>query len=111
LAMNKDEAEAYAYYGYAIFAARGVPAIEESRAQLKIAIEKNPKLDIVYEFLGKMARVEGNTTLALTQLKKALELNAKNREAERELRFIQTQAAKGKEKDAGGGLLGKFLKR
>lgn len=111
ISMNTEDPEAYAYYGYSIFAARGVSAIEEARAQIKTALDKNPKLDIAYEFLGKMARVEGNNALAVTQLKKALDLNAKNREAERELRFIQTQQAKGKDKPATGGLLSKLLKR
>ena len=109
--VNPDEAEAYAYYGYAIFAAKGVSAIEEARAQIKIALDKDAKLDVAHEFLGKMARVAGNNAQAISSLKKAIELNPKNREAERELRFITTQQAKNKEKEPGGGLLGKLLKR
>jgi curved DNA-binding protein CbpA len=108
IAMNKGEAEFYAYHGYALFAAKGASAAAEAVAEIDKALAMNPKLDSAYEFLGKIARVEGKLDLAVKHLKKALELNAKNREAERELRFVQNQLAKAPQ---GGGLLGKLLKR
>ncbi|HSI06219.1 MAG: DnaJ domain-containing protein [Myxococcota bacterium] len=108
IAMNKGEAEFYAYHGYSIFAAKGESAAAEAIAQINKSLEMNPKLDSAYEYLGKIARVEGKLDLAVKHLKKALELNAKNREAERELRFVQNQLAKAPQ---GGGLLGKLLKR
>lgn len=107
IAMNKGEAEFYAYHGYALFAAKGESATAEAIAEIEKGLEKNPKLDSAYEFLGKIARVQGELTDSVRHLKKALELNPKNREAERELRFVQTQI----EKKGQGGLLGKLIKR
>lgn len=109
IAMNKGEAEFYAYHGYALFAAKGTSAAAEANAEINKALEMNPKLDSAYEFLGKIARVEGKLDVAVKHLKRALELNAKNREAERELRFVQTQLAKAPQ--SSGGLLSKLLKR
>ncbi len=109
IAMNKGEPEFYAYHGYALFAAKGTSAAAEAIAELNKSLEMNPKLDSAYEFLGKIARVEGKLDQAVKHLKKALELNPKNREAERELRFVQTQLAK--QPQPGGGLLNKLLKR
>jgi curved DNA-binding protein CbpA len=109
IAMNKGEAEFFAYHGYAVFAAKGVSAAAEAAAEINKSLEMNPKLDSAYEFLGKISRVEGKLDAAVRHLKKALELNPKNREAERELRFVQTQQAKAPQ--GGGGLLNKLLKR
>ncbi len=108
IALNKGEAEFYAYHGYALFAAKGASAAAEAIAEINKALAMNPKLDSAYEFLGKITRVEGKLDLAVKHLKKALELNPKNREAERELRFVQGQLAKAPQ---GGGLLNKLLKR
>lgn len=108
IAMNKGEAEFFAYHGYSLFAAKGESAAAEAIAEIEKGLAMNPKLDSAYEFLGKIARVEGKLDVAVKHLKRALELNAKNREAERELRFVQTQQAKAPQ---GGGLLGKLLKR
>lgn len=109
IAMNKGEAEFYAYHGYALFAAKGTAAAAEANAEINKALDMNAKLDSAYEFLGKIARVEGKFAEAVKHLKKALELNPKNREAERELRFVQNQIAK--QPQPGGGLLNKLLKR
>ena len=107
IAMNKGEAEFYAYHGYALFAAKGTSAAAEAITEIEKSLAMNPKLDSAYEFMGKITRVEGKLDQSVKHLKRALELNPKNREAERELRFVQNQLAKAPQ----GGLLGKFLKR
>ena len=43
---------------------------------------------MIYEFLGRCARIEGDTTSAARYLKKCLNLDPDNADAERELRLL-----------------------
>jgi len=107
VALNKGEPEFLAYLGFALHAVNGQPALVEARRLLQEAIKARAKLDVAYEFLGRIARIEGDPEEATRQLRKAVQLNPKNVEAERELRLIGMRSDK---QAAGGGLLG-FLKR
>jgi curved DNA-binding protein CbpA len=113
--MNKGEAEFWAYFGFAIHAARGKDGLVEARAALKRSLEMNPKLDVAHEFLGRIARVEGQLQEAQRELRQALDMNRKNRDAERELRLIAMRGNKAKEgeedKKGISALLGGFLKK
>lgn len=108
--MNPGEAEFWSYCGFAIYSANGKAGLAEAQEKLKKALEMNPKLDSAYEFMGKIARVEGDAAAAERHFKKCLSLNAKNVEAERELRLVQMRAAKGGDKSAAG-LFGKLFKK
>ncbi|MBI5511995.1 MAG: DnaJ domain-containing protein [Deltaproteobacteria bacterium] len=111
--LNKGEAEFWAYFGFAVHAAKGADGLTEARAALQRALEMNPKLDEAYEFLGRIARVEGQMGEAERQLRKALELKPKNLEAVRELRLIVMRGAKNEEQAKGAARLfgGLFAKK
>ena len=53
------------------------------------ARKEQPELAVVYEFLGRLARVEGDASAAARNLKKCLNLDPDNPEAERELRLLK----------------------
>lgn len=109
--LNKGEAEFWIYYGYAIYAARGKEAVVEARAKIKQGLEMKAQSDVAYEFLGKIARTENELDVARRHLDKALELNPKNAEAERELRFVTMRTSRAKQGGSGGGLLSKLFKK
>lgn len=113
VAMNKGEPEFLAWLGFAIYGARGTAGLLEARDALQQALKANEKMDVAYEFLGKIARAEGELVVAQRELKKALQLNPKNHEAERELRLVQMRQQKAKDEPAQGlvGKLGKFFKK
>lgn len=88
--MNAGEPEFWAYYGWAVFNAQ---PDREGRHKAWKALERarkdQPELAVVYEFLGRLARVEGDTSAAARNLKKCLNLDPDNPEAERELRLLK----------------------
>ncbi len=111
--LNKGEAEFWAYLGFAVYAAKGSEGVGEAKRALRKALEMNPKLDAAHEFLGRIARVEGNLGEAHTELKTALEMNPRNVDAQRELRLINMRSSSPKERQSKGlgGVLGGLLKR
>ena len=113
--LNKGEAEFWTYFGFAVYAAKGKEGLAEARQALMRGLEMNPKLDVAHEFLGRIARIEGQLQDAQRELKLALEMNPKNRDVERELRFIHMRGGKGKESDDDkkgiSGLFGGLLKK
>ncbi len=111
--MNRGEPEFFAYLGFAIYSAKGHDGLAEAKAALQHASDAAPKLDVVDEFLGRIARVEGRLSEAQRHLRSALEKNPKNREAERELRLINMRASKSEDDEGSGlgALLSGFLKK
>ena len=112
--MNKGEAEFWAYFGFALFSAKGVSSLPEAMEAINKALTMHPNMDAAYEFLGRIAQIQGQTSLARQHLDKCLELNPKNREAERTLRLLSMrddQAKADKKSDKESGLLGRILKR
>ena len=77
------------------------------------ALQMRERLDEAHEFLGRIARIEGDDLTAKSEFEKALRINPKNVEAARELRLFTMRDAKKKDskKDGLQGLLGKVLKR
>ena len=88
VSLNRGEPEFWSYLGYAIYCARGNDAISEVKEAFQHAQAGTQELDSVYDFQGKIARVEGDLSTAKARFRKALELNPENVEAERELRLI-----------------------
>ncbi len=87
--MNPGEPEFWAYHGWALFNAHtDRPSRQQAREALERARKENPELAVVYEFLGRSARVEGDTNSAARYLKKCLHLDPDNADAERELRLL-----------------------
>ncbi|MEZ4272073.1 MAG: DnaJ domain-containing protein [Myxococcota bacterium] len=111
--LNKGEAEFLVYLGYAVFSVRGRDGIAEAHEYIHRGLKMNERLDAGYEFLGRIARVQGKNAEAERQFKRATEINPKNVDAERELRLLsrrQEQAATHK-KEGLGGVLDKLFKR
>ncbi len=115
VALNHGEAEFWAYLGFAVYGKEGTSAVAEAQDHLRKALEMNEKLAVVYEFRGRIQRMEGNTDAALKDLKKCLEMNPRNVDAKREVRLLtmrQTAPPKSKLSDNPlGDLLGKVFKK
>lgn len=92
--QNKGEGEFLVYLGYAIYGTQGTKALAEAKKLIEEGQKLNEKLDVAHEFLGRMMHAEGRLEDAQKYLKRALQMNPKNREAERELRLISMRANK-----------------
>jgi len=111
--MNKGEAEFWTYLGFAIYSAKGSASVKEARDAINKSLEMDEKLAVAHEFLGRIARVEGNLRLAKRELNTAIEMDPKNVDAERELRLLNMRTTN-PELKAGkgiGGLLGGLFKK
>ncbi len=93
--LNKGEAEFWVYLGFALYSAKGSAALEEAQAHIQKGLKLRDTLDVAQEFLGKIARVENQLDAAMKHFRRALEMNPKNKEAERELRLLSTRSTRG----------------
>lgn len=92
VAVNRGEGEYWAYLGYAVFCVQGAAGRAEAKKCLDEALRLSPKLDVTYEFMGRMSHSLGEAD-AQEHLKKALALNPKNVSAQRELRLLNMRAS------------------
>jgi len=108
--MNPDEAEFYAYLGWAIYNRPGKSKEELAKAKeyVKKALSMNPRIPMAYYFLGFMHRTEGDTEAAMREFNKALRLKPDMVEALREVRLINSRKANPAEKK---GKIFRFLNR
>ncbi len=90
IALNADEAEFYAWRGYARFllSKDRKASFEESAADCRHAIKKIERCLPAHLFLGHMAKVIGEVKLAERCYQKVLQLDPKHVEAQRELRLM-----------------------
>ena len=90
ISMNDQEAEFFAWRGYARFLiARDRKATyEEAAADCKKAIKMVEKCLPAHLFLGHMSKVVGDSKLAQKCYQKVLELDPKHVDAQRELRLM-----------------------
>jgi tetratricopeptide (TPR) repeat protein len=90
ISMNDQEAEFFAWRGYARFLiSRDRKATyEEAAADCKKAIKMVEKCLPAHLFLGHMSKVMGDSKLAQKCYQKVLELDSKHVEAQRELRLM-----------------------
>jgi tetratricopeptide (TPR) repeat protein len=88
--MNAEEAEFYAWRGYARFliSRDRKEAYEECSADCMKAIKMVPKCLPAHLFLGHMSKVVGDLRLASKCFQEVLELEPKHVEAQRELRLM-----------------------
>jgi len=109
--LNKGEPDFWVYLGFATYSAKGSVAVKEARDQINTGLEMKERIDAGHEFLGRIARMEGNNKLAETELKTAVKMSPKNVEAQRELRLLTMRQNESPKKAGIGDILGKFLKR
>ena len=64
------------------------PAAETAIREVRKALEVRPEFDVAYLYIGKINRLAGNQKKAEDALRKAIQLNASNAEAQSELRLI-----------------------
>lgn len=100
---------------------------DEARSACLAALKDIPRLDRGHYYLGMLAKMDGNAFEARTQFQKAVELNAHNVEAKRELRLLDMRggtqgpaasasppsgadASSEPTPEKGGGLFGRFRK-
>ena len=94
ISMNDQEAEFYAWRGYARFliAQDRKAAYEESADDCRKAIKMIDKCLPAHLFLGHMSKVVGDLKLAQRCYQRVLELEPKHVEAQRELRLMGKKA-------------------
>jgi hypothetical protein len=114
-----EEAEFQAYYGYTLFKLNY--GKDSDQAQLgvdliKKAIDNHVKLDGGWVLMGLVYRSAGNHKRSIGSFRKALEMNASNVDAERELRrsmqeMQRDKAKAAKEEEKKAGFFGRFFKK
>ncbi|HEX8700027.1 MAG TPA: DnaJ domain-containing protein [Myxococcaceae bacterium] len=87
--LNPDEAEFYAWRGFARFCAAPdqKAAQPEAFRELQAAIKKNDRCAPAYYFLGLVAKALGDQSGALKHFKKTVELQPDHIDAQREIRM------------------------
>lgn len=116
--LNPGEAEFWIYWGYSLYCAQGATAVEDARGHIRRGMDLNDKLPRAHEFLGRIARVQGERGEAARHLRAALDMDSKNIHALRELRLIEMRRSgekQARKASAGpfglGTLLDKVLRR
>ncbi|WP_371877529.1 J domain-containing protein [Pyxidicoccus parkwayensis] len=87
--LNAEEAEFYAWRGYARFftAADKKAAQPEAFREIQNAIKRNERCAPAHYFLGVIAKLSGDTTSALKHFKRTVELQPDHIDAQREIRM------------------------
>ena len=90
IVLNPEEAEFYAWRGYARFllAQDRKAAFEECASDIRKAIKMLDRCVPAYLFLGQMQKVIGDAKGASASFQKVLQLDDRNVEAQRELRML-----------------------
>jgi len=90
IVLNPEEAEFYAWRGYARFllAQDRKAAFEECASDIRKALKMLDRCVPAYLFLGQMQKVIGDTKGAAASFQKVLQLDDRNVEAQRELRML-----------------------
>jgi len=87
LKRNPAEAEYWAYLGYAKHFTPGYGA-QAALADLEKAKQQNPAFPDTYYFLGRLAKLRKETTLAKTLFEQCLSLEPGHMQAQQELRLL-----------------------
>jgi tetratricopeptide (TPR) repeat protein len=85
-----EEAEYFAYYGWALFQSEpeNQEILKKARDAIATAITKNPKLDKAYLFMGYIYKGINRDDLAERQFEKAIQCNPDCTDALRELKLL-----------------------
>ena len=80
-------------------------AVKELVEQIESVKEELPVADYLYEYLGEIAKIEGDSQKALKNYKQALRLNSDNVRAKREIMLMEQRKAdsNGKSQNSGQG--------
>ena len=91
VSCNADEAEFYAWRGYARFLAATEKRTVQSDVlrDLNMCVARNPNVAATYYFLGFVAKYNGDDKTALINFKKCVTLDPKHIDALREIRTAQ----------------------
>lgn len=90
---NSEEGEFYAWRGYAKFlnATHSSDCFRDAQRDLLLAVKKNDRSAPSYYLMGEVARIRGETPVALKHYKRALELKPDYIEAQRQIRFLSSK--------------------
>lgn len=90
---NPEEGEFYAWRGYAKFlnATHSSDCLRDAQRDLLLAVKKNDRSAPSYYLMGEVARIRGDTPVALKHYKRALELKPDYIEAQRQIRFLSSK--------------------
>lgn len=88
--LYPEEAEYFAYYGWALFQSEpeNQETLKKARDAIATAITKNPKLDKAYLFMGYIYKGIGRDDLSERQFEKAIQCNPDCTDALRELKLL-----------------------
>lgn len=88
--LYPEEAEYFAYYGWALFQSdpENQEVLKKARDAIATAITKNPKLDKAYLFMGYIYKGINRDDLAERQFEKAIQCNPDCTDALRELKLL-----------------------
>lgn len=95
-ALIPDDPQIYVDLGWARFLAsdHGAEAAREAIADVERALRLSSELDDAYVTIGKIHRLRGELEQAEAQLRRAIEINPHNNEAQSELRLLFTRELK-----------------
>jgi len=86
--LNAAEPEHHAWWGLALWRARGAAATDEARLRLEHALSKAPQLACAHHFLGVIARDTGHEDEALARFEKAARADPDYQPARRDLAVL-----------------------
>jgi len=103
LKLNPEEPEYRMTLGWAIYKKYSTPPAEEGKIReatklIKQAIERNPRLDKGWYYLGLIGKMAGREEESFQYFSRALEVNPQALEAQRELRVFEMRKQKTEEK-------------
>lgn len=102
-ALNPDSLRFQAYRAWAFYSSlprdednrpKNRKYVQECRRIVEQALENVEEFDMAHVFLGQMMAVEGNIDGAKKEFKRALRLNSKNIQAQRQLRLLNMRYTK-----------------
>ncbi|HYV49331.1 MAG TPA: DnaJ domain-containing protein [Myxococcaceae bacterium] len=87
---NAEEAEAYAWRGYAKFFANPDKKAghQEALKDIAVALKRNERIASAHYFVGHIAKLTGDERMALKEFKRTVELNPDHIDAAREVRLM-----------------------
>jgi curved DNA-binding protein CbpA len=114
--LNPDEAEHHALAAWARWCAHNdKPAVaREVKKQFRRALALSPINPAAYFYKGQVSKQEGDVETAISCFQKVLELQPSHRDAQLELRVLESRRAKeeqDKPKEKRGGLLDRLKRR
>jgi hypothetical protein len=90
--LNPGEGEFWAWLAYCVYRLQGRPGYREAERYMTDAISRSPQSDVPHELWGEILLLQGDPALAKKAFQRALELNAHNQNAKRQLHYMERRS-------------------